>query len=546
MKFETFTIPKSHKEIFMKPEYEKIAGLIALNKRRFQSYRFDINGNPYSQFREWVRKETLKIARGYSERMRSLFTKTEIANDENLSSPYGTYNAETAIIQTGHAPILVHPGILIKYSLVSKLAKQIKGIGLNLIVDSEVCRDHLLSVPHIHGSQSTLERVPYIPNTDNIAFEEMRHVDLNQLKELKKRSMLSIHNAEMRHTFSEFMDILIKLHNEIQNIRDLFTFSRHAYTQRFDINNLELPLSLLCKTEPFYEFLLHIAQKIIPFSDIYNSSLNRYRKQRKIRSKANPLPNLEREGDTIELPFWIWGKSSPRERLFASLGTENRMRLLYRKEIMAELNFSASGNSSENLGKLKSICVAGLKIRPRAIINTLFARMFVSDLFVHGIGGAKYDQLTDEIIEKFYRIEPPSYATISATLHLPFDQYHVSQKDVEGLRDLIKDMNSHPENYSTNEAISAPSIQSLVSEKRKLILTEMRNRDDKRRAYKRLKELNILMKEKISPLIVEKKKELVSLEEKLRYNSIVTMREYPFCIYPEKILRGLFSFVSRT
>jgi hypothetical protein len=52
------------------------------------------------------------------------------------------------------------------------------------------------------------------------------------------------------------------------------------------------------------------------------------------------------------------------------------------------------------------------------------------------------------------------------------------------------------------------------------------------------------MKEKITPLIDEKEKELVSLKKKLNYNAIVTMREYPFCIYPETILRGLFSLVK--
>jgi hypothetical protein len=53
------------------------------------------------------------------------------------------------------------------------------------------------------------------------------------------------------------------------------------------------------------------------------------------------------------------------------------------------------------------------------------------------------------------------------------------------------------------------------------------------------------MKEKITPLIEEKEKEAEEVEKKLRYNSIVTNREYPFCIYPESMLRGLFSRVQK-
>ncbi|NOG86128.1 MAG: hypothetical protein HND49_20430 [Planctomycetes bacterium] len=280
------------------------------------------------------------------------------------------------------------------------------------------------------------------------------------------------------------------------------------------------------------------------FFDTYNTALNGYRKEKMIRSRANPLPNLERQGEIVELPFWIWGKDMPRERLFASLGKESQMRLMYKKEMVAELNFSVSGNHLENLTTLVNIKDAGLNIRPRAIINTLYARMFVSDLFVHGIGGAKYDLITDEIIRKFYGVEPPSYATISGTLHLPYEQQSVTEKEREGLRHTIKDMRNHPENYTTDEIMRDSSMQSMIREKKELIITDIQNRDEKYRAYNRLKELTILMREKISPLIEEKERELVSVEKKLSYNAIVTMRDYPFCIYPETFIRELFSLVK--
>ena len=60
----------------------------------------------------------------------------------------------------------------------------------------------------------------------------------------------------------------------------------------------------------------------------------------------------------------------------------------------------------------------------------MYSRMFFSDLFIHGIGGAKYDLITDEIIREFFGVEPPGYATISATLHLPYKPFDVSQEDV--------------------------------------------------------------------------------------------------------------------
>ncbi len=88
-------------------------------------------------------------------------------------------------------------------------------------------------------------------------------------------------------------------------------------------------------------------------------------------------------------------------------------------------------------------------------------------------------------------------------------------------------------------------MKSMVNEKKRLITTEMHNSEEKHRTFSRLKQLNTLMKEKITPLIEEKEKEAEEVEKKLRYNSIVTNREYPFCIYPETMLRELFSRVQK-
>src|SRR5258707_1180427 len=61
----------------------------------------------------------------------------------------------------------------------------------------------------------------------------------------------------------------------------------------------------------------------------------------------------------------------------------------------------------------------GLKVRSRALTTTLYARLFLADLFIHGIGGGKYDGLTDELMREFYGGEPPRFLVLSATRRLP-------------------------------------------------------------------------------------------------------------------------------
>ena len=61
----------------------------------------------------------------------------------NYTSKGQSWNYESIknipIIQTGHEPILCHPGVWIKNHLIQYLAKKLDGIGVNMIVDNDAC-----------------------------------------------------------------------------------------------------------------------------------------------------------------------------------------------------------------------------------------------------------------------------------------------------------------------------------------------------------------------------------------------------------------------
>ncbi len=540
MKIESFTIPKKDKEIFIKPSYDDIPGLIDLNKERFKSYDFDINGIPFSRFREQVRNETLKKAVEYTEKIRALCSKLNIAGTGNLPCIDDSYKSGKDIIETGHSPILIHPGVLIKHGLVNGIAKKVNGIGINMVVDNDACHDNCLNIPDINGLDSSVERIEFLSGLYNLAFEEIRYTDSTQLTAFKESVLKVLHNPDMKKTFEDFINLVINLSGETLQFTDLFTCARHAYLLRFGIGNLEIPVSLISETEPFLNFFLHITANARSFVDIYNAKLREYRRLKKISSRANPLPDLMEEGYVVELPFWIWGEGESRKSLYASVADNRHITIICEKKIVAHFDFGEDDNLSENLNSLRDLISKGIKIRPKAIVNTMYSRMFFSDLFVHGIGGAKYDLVTDEIIREFFGVEPPAYATVSATLHLPYKPFNVSNDDVITLKHVIKDMGYNPDKYASVEIMEDAGMKSMVSEKKDLIAKEAHNSEEKHRAFERLKELNVLMKEKISPLIREKEKELDDLEKRLRYNSIVTNREYPFCIYPETMLGELF------
>jgi hypothetical protein len=547
MKIKSFTTPKKNKEIFIEPAYEDIPGLIDLNKERFRSYDFHINSIPFSQFREQVRSETLKKAGEYTDKIRSLCSKLNISGTENLSIIKDSNTPEKDIIQTGHSPALAHPGVLIKHSLASRIAKKMNGIGINMVVDNDACHDNCLNIPDINGPDSSVERIEYLPGLRNLAFEEIRYADSTQLSAFKERVVKSLHNPDMKKTFENFVNAVIKLSGETLQFSDLFTFARHAFMTRFGISNLEVPVSLISETDSFLNFFLHITANVKYFVEIYNKKLREYRRLKKISSKANPLPNLTEKGFVVEMPFWMWKRDEPRKSLFASVANESRISILCENRIVEHFDFGEknwSANNLENLERLKTLISNDIKIRPKAIANTMYSRMFFSDLFIHGIGGAKYDLVTDEIVREFFGVEPPEYATISATLHMPYEPFDISSEDVNELKHFIKDIDYNPDRYVSDKIMEDAEMRSMVSEKKDLIAKESHNSKEKHWTFDRLKQLNSLMKEKIKPLIKEKENEMEDLEKKLRYNSIVTNREYPFCLYPESMLEELFSRVK--
>ena len=66
-----------------------------------------------------------------------------------------------------------------------------------------------------------------------------------------------------------------------------------------------------------------------------------------------------------------------------------------RQAVEIRLPLTPDGDAARAVEQLADWGRRGVKIRSRALITTLWARLVLGDLFLHGIGGAKYDQVTD-------------------------------------------------------------------------------------------------------------------------------------------------------
>jgi hypothetical protein len=189
--------------------------------------------------------------------------------------------------------------------------------------------------------------------------------------------------------------------------------------------------------------------------------------------------------------------------------------------------------------RLQTLLEIGIKIRPRAITTTMFSRLFFSDVFIHGIGGAKYDTITDEIIKEFFGVDPPGFVTISATLFLPLDACDVNEGTLYELQRIMHDMRYNPERYASKETQNNPKFMNSAKEKQRLLkMTAVSNANEKDRYFRQIKELNKLMLTQINPELKKIQREINAVRDKLAYNEIVRFREFPVCLYPMKVLKG--------
>ncbi len=100
---------------------------------------------------------------------------------------------------------------------------------------------------------------------------------------------------------------------------ECFAAARRGLERRWGCHNLEVPLSAVCRTEPFGWFTAHLLTELPRFHAAYNDCVHAYRRRNRIKSRNHPVPDLAADGDWLEAPLWGWrGGQTRRGRLFVA------------------------------------------------------------------------------------------------------------------------------------------------------------------------------------------------------------------------------------
>ena len=196
--------------------------------------------------------------------------------------------------------------------------------------------------------------------------------------------------------------------------------ARRELESHWGVSNLEIPLSEVCQTEGFFWFASHLMAHLPRFQQIHNAALAEYRAVYGIRSKNHPVSALGVQGEWREAPFWVWRQGQPRRRplLVRQRPRTMFLRIAGEDDPLIELPLSPDREACCAVERLHDLAARSIRLRTRALTTTMFCRYLLGDLFIHGIGGAKYDELGDSISRRFFGIEPPEFLTLSLTAWL--------------------------------------------------------------------------------------------------------------------------------
>jgi hypothetical protein len=163
-------------------------------------------------------------------------------------------------------------------------------------------------------------------------------------------------------------------------------------------------------------------------------------------------------------------------------------------------------------------------------------------LFLHGIGGAKYDQVTDAIGLRFFGFALPEFATVSATLRLPIDHPRVDAAHQQALRQQLRDLEFHPERFAERDG-SLPgdklaAVAELAARKQHWVET-VKTEQNARQRHAEIVAANDAIYQHVAHLRTQFERQLEELERRMRDNSILESREYAFCLHPRETLQRL-------
>ncbi len=513
------SIPERHGESAVQPSLGAWPDLLEENRRHSDEWEFRVAGVPFADFREQVRLQMLSLAVAFTER---IGVETVVAD---VSAPF---------VLTGHQPDICHPGVWVKNFALAGLAGRCDAVGINVIVDTDSFTTVGVKTPSfspdLEVSVHTLARAT--PEGFFAYHPPPSPADVRTFCEGGATSLETLPHSSAAENFRRYCGLLESALPETATLGESLTFARRRYESQARTAYLEIPLSTLCMTDSFRMFVAHIVTDAEYFLDVHNVELRRHREAMGIRSEAQPFPDLAVTPDGwMELPFWCQTESARRslrckhegEVVLLDLGGPDPVR-----------------TPRDSSAVFDALLAADKVIAPKALTLTMFLRLFASDFFIHGAGGSRYDRVTDAVIVRYLGVEPPVFAAISLTMHLPIGEHSDPDEEIARVRHMLHRLEHNPDAMlgvlSKEDCSCYEEVAVLAEEKARLVSAISAPGADKKELGRAIRGLNSEMAALFAPYRERLEAELVHLRALKDAGAILKDRTYPFCFWsPDEI-----------
>lgn len=516
--------PKTDETLFLSHELESAPSLVEQNQ---QSFRTGYSDN-WSILRELARGDLAQI----------------------LEQEIG---AATKLILTGHQPELYHPGVWVKNFTAHALARRVDGLPVNIIVDNDLVPARSVTIPIAEGDRLRIKRLAFDHGHALIPWEEATIADPNCFLTFGERATKHLAQFNFTPMLHDHWRTAPQLDRKLE---PAFTAVRQSCEAAFGIHINDVRISTLCDFTTFYAFLHHILSELPRFQHDHNTALAEYRQNNQISSASRPVPDLTTQEEWWEAPFWVW-RAGDRHRLRLFVHRNDKaLTLTNLSDWRATITLPVQADAHDIARAYRDALTPNrMKIRTRALTTTMFCRLFLSDLFIHGIGGALYDQVTDEIIQRFWELTPPQLLVATGTLHLPITDFpHATPEQFRSAQDQVRDIHFSPENYLTPVQQQHPQIRHLLKQKQELIrrqhiAAQFRGTRSERRArrplnkarYHQLKAVTQQLFEHTSDAAEQLQRNVLRSKQQLANTQVLRNREFSFTLFPREKLSRLLS-----
>jgi hypothetical protein len=403
---------------------------------------------------------------------------------------------DAPVIMSGHQPAFWHPGILIKSLLVERLAQGRPGCAAHVVVEQDV--EPLAAIAAAwRDDADALQRGPVdlLRQPPGVAVCRVRSFEPADIPP-RRWALPSIETGLRR-----IHDALVARRSEPNAAWQVTSAAFDLLAPTLSPPTLLSPHALL-QTELARELLRHLASDPESAARCYNAALGD-------GGIAAPLQVLR---DRVEVPLWRLDEDGRRLRAW-----------------------------DDDLDRFRA---GEIQLLPRALLMTGLLRTAACDLFIHGLGGMRYDRAMEGWFAAWLgsSVAPAGLAT--ATVTLPFTDAERPHLDLdEALREWRRTW-FDPESLSqgaTPQARPGPMKQRRLME-----LDQLPRRSlQRRRAWRAMHAELELAREGHTEALRQRLSELSAAREQARVRPILREREWAFPLHPLELPAALQEALER-